>query len=232
MIALRNTYNSYLISIGIHILLLILFFFIKYGIESKQSDYLELGFGGFGSGIPSGGIGTEVGPVQESTADEQTKNINKVVKEVELPIAKNTEDKNIITPNEESTEKDVKLTQTEKNRDVDKPSKSSSSVIGAGGEGPAGFGYDIDFGGKGIRKIYSYIIPQYPEGVAKEIDVKLKFTILPDGTVGSIIPLIKADNRLENAAINSLRQWRFEPLPAGKKQFDQTAVIVFPFRLH
>ena len=62
----------------------------------------------------------------------------------------------------------------------------------------------------GTRKIYSYLIPAYPEGVNKEIDIRLKFTIKPDGTVGSIFLLTKADTRLENAAINSLWQWRFE----------------------
>lgn len=81
------------------------------------------------------------------------------------------------------------------------------------------------------KKIYSYSLPAYPEGVSKEIDVKLRFTILPDGTVGRIIPLIKADGRLESAAINSLRQWRFEPLSSNQKQLEQTAVITFPYRL-
>jgi TonB family protein len=231
MILNKYRINSYLISIGFHILLLILFFFIKFTIEYKPSDYLELGFGGFGSGIPSGGVGTDIGPKQESTMEKQTKEVNKEVKEVELPKARNTEEENVITQAEKSKEKEKVETEAEKTKEVKNPSKTSKSVIGAGNEGQAGFGYDIDFGGKGIRKIYSYVIPKYPEGVAKEIDVKLKFTILPDGTVGNIIPLIKADNRLESAAINSLRQWRFEPLPPGKKQFDQTAVIVFPFRL-
>jgi TonB family protein len=227
----KYKFNAYLISVGVHILLLILFFFIKFTIEYKQTDYLELGFGSIGSGIPSGGLGTDIGPQQESTLEEQTKEIDREVKEVELPKAINTEDENVITQAEKSKEKEKVETQAEKNKNVKNPGKSSKSVIGAGQEGQAGFGYDIDFGGKGIRKIYSYVIPKYPEGVAKEIDVKLKFTILPDGTVGNILPLIKVDSRLENAAINSLRQWRFEPLPEGKKQFEQTAVIVFPFRL-
>ena len=78
--------------------------------------------------------------------------------------------------------------------------------------------FDIEWGGTGKRKIYSYNIPAYPAGVSKEIDVKLRFSILPDGTVGRIFPLIKADTRLETAAINSLRQWRFEPLPSGQNQ--------------
>jgi protein TonB len=99
------------------------------------------------------------------------------------------------------------------------------------GEGEGGFGFEIDFGGKGTRKIYSYNLPEYPEGVSKEIDVKLRFTILPDGTVGKIFPLIKADARLELASINSLRQWRFEPLPRNAKQIEQTVVIIFPYRL-
>jgi len=93
------------------------------------------------------------------------------------------------------------------------------------------YGFQIDFGGKGIRKIYSYQLPAYPSGVSKNIDIKLRFSILPDGTVANIFPLIKADTRLEMAAINSLRQWRFEPIPKNQKQIVQTAVIVFPYRV-
>ena len=93
------------------------------------------------------------------------------------------------------------------------------------------FGFHFEGGGLGTRQIYSYAIPDYPEGVNKEIDIRLKFTIKPDGTVGSIFLLTKADTRLENAAINSLWQWRFAPLNTNQVQGDQTAVIVFPYRL-
>ena len=72
-------------------------------------------------------------------------------------------------------------------------------------------------------------LPAYPEGVSKEIDVKLKFTILADGTVGRILPLIKADTRLELAAINSLRQWRFEPLPENRNAWATNSSYYFPF---
>ncbi|MCH8326755.1 MAG: hypothetical protein IIB83_09410 [Bacteroidetes bacterium] len=47
----------------------------------------------------------------------------------------------------------------------------------------------------------------------------------------NIFPLIKADTRLEDAAIKSLRQWRFEPLVSGQSEVVQTAVINFPYRL-
>jgi len=109
--------------------------------------------------------------------------------------------------------------------------KSKNSGEEALGTNKGNSGFKIDFGGKGIRKIYSYSLPKYPSGVSKEIDVKLRFTILPDGTVGKVFPLIKADAHLESVSISSLRQWRFEPLSKSMKQVEQKAVIVFPYRL-
>ena len=99
------------------------------------------------------------------------------------------------------------------------------------GEDQGNAGFEIAWGGSGVRKIYSYELPAYPDGVSKQIDIRLKFTIMPDGTVGRIIPLVKADTRLEMAAINSLKNWRFEPLRAGQKKADQNVVITFPYRL-
>jgi protein TonB len=154
--------------------------------------------------------------------------IKKEVKEVELPVAKNTSKDNNVTPSEKS--KDKSVTNSTENKD-----KTNSNVTTSGqgnlADGEGSFGFDIDWGGKGTRKIYSYTLPAYPEGVYKEIDIRLRFTILPDGTVGNILPLIKADTRLENLAINSLRQWRFEALGPMQKKVEQVAVIVFPFRL-
>lgn len=91
-----------------------------------------------------------------------------------------------------------------------------------------GDGYSINFVGK-VRRILSYIIPKYPDGVNKVADIRIRFSILPDGNVGNIVVLTKADRRLENAAVSSLRKWRFEPLRGG--QTEQSATIVFPFRL-
>lgn len=222
--------NPLIFSIVFHLLLLLLFFLIKFTIDYPAREFIELGFGNSGSGFPSGGLSSQFGMIQQSASTEQPLTQNREVKEVQLPTSENTEDDNVISQAEKSKDKNTE-TKSEKSNLNDANNKKSSSAMGAGGEGPAGFGVDIDFGGRGIRKIYSYSLPKYPEGVLKEIDVKLRFTILPDGTVGTIIPLIKVDSRLENAAINSLRQWRFEPLPKSQKQFDQTAIIVFPYRL-
>ncbi|MGE5805586.1 MAG: energy transducer TonB, partial [Ignavibacteria bacterium] len=125
---------------------------------------------------------------------------------------------------EESTASETKTDETA-------DSKIETEGQGNKAEGEGSFGYDIDWGGKGQRKILYYFIPDYPAGVQKEADIRLKFTILPDGSVGTIFPLTKADTRLENSAINALRQWSFEPLGEIQKQMEQTAVIVFPYRL-
>ena len=193
-------------------------------------EYVELSFGKSSQQGSSGAIGTQINQVEENAkaAKNETVDKSREVKEVDLPKAKNTSKENVVKPADKQKEQ-TKETKTET------PEKSDSKVttVGQGNkaEGEGSFGFDIDWGGQGTRKIYSYILPAYPEGVNKEIDIRLKFSILPDGTVGTILPLTKADTRLENAAINSLRQWRFEALAPGQKQVEQAAVIVFPYRL-
>jgi outer membrane biosynthesis protein TonB len=222
---------SFSISLLVHLLLLLLFLLVNFTIEYPPKEYVELSFGVSGELGSSGAIGSQINEVEElSKPEEKNETVDKSMetKEVELPKAKNTSEENIIKPADEVKEKS-EAAKTETKEDT----KADVTTEGQGNraEGEGSFGYDIDWGGKGIRKIYSFTIPSYPEGVYKEIDIKLKFSILPDGTVGTIIPQTKADTKLENAAINSLRQWRFEPLSPNQKQSEQTAVIVFPYRL-
>jgi len=218
-------------SVIFHVILFVVFFFYNFTIEYPSTEYVELSFGTSGKQGSSGNIGSQVNQVEELSKKEEkkeTKDKSKIVKEVKLPESKNTSDENIIKP----ADKDKKKTETSKE---ESKLKTNSKVTAAGkgnkAKGSGSFGYDIDWGGQGQRKIYSFTLPEYPAGVDKEIDIRLRFTILPDGTVGNIFPLIKADTRLENAAINSLRQWRFEGLNPSQKQVEQVAVIVFPYRL-
>ena len=211
--------------------LLVAFLFLNFTIEYPSKEYVELSFGTSGQPGSSGNIGTQVNQVEQLSKqkeESETKNKSKDVKEVKLPEAKNTSDENIIKP----ADKDKKKSDTNsKESKVKTNAKETAEGQGNKANGSGSFGYDIDWGGQGTRKIYMYSVPSYPEGVEKEIDIRLRFSIKPDGTVGTVIPLTKADTKLENAAIYSLRQWRFEPLSPLQKQVDQTAVIVFPYRL-
>jgi len=49
-----------------------------------------------------------------------------------------------------------------------------------------------------------------------EVTIRLKFWVLPDGTVGEVIPLQRGDVRLERAAIQYLKSWRFTPVSPDK----------------
>jgi protein TonB len=230
------TYNSirhlsFSASLLFHLILFILFFLIKISLDYTPIDYVELSFGKSGETGSSGAKGTNIEKVEEiSKPEEKSETVDKslIVKEVELPKAKNTEDENVVKPADKSKELSTE-SKTENKESSD--AKNTTEGQGNLAEGEGSFGYDIDWGGKGTRRIYSYIIPNYPEGVQKEINIRLQFTILPDGSVGSIIPKTKADTKLENAAINALRQWTFEPLSSSQQQKEQTAVIVFPYRL-
>lgn len=97
-----------------------------------------------------------------------------------------------------------------------------------GGKGKGeGFG-DIEWGGGGNRVVLSKKVPLFPPGVNTSAQIKIRFTVRPDGTVSSMVPLQKADPRLERAAMDALRQWRFNPL---KDERDMVGIIPFTFKL-
>ena len=222
---------SYTISFVLHSLAILLFLFINLSFDYLPSEYVDLSFGNSGQEGSSGAQGNKISIIKEipkQSEKEQSKDKSPEVKEVDLPVAVNTEDENVIKP--ANNEKEISEESNDLNTEVS-TSNSNNGEEGNNSNAEGNFGFDIDWGGKGTRKIYSFILPQYPEGVKKEVNIKLQFTILPDGTVGTIIPKMKADTRLENAAINSLRQWRFEALSSNQRQVEQTAVIVFPYRL-
>ncbi len=239
--------TSTLISIGFHVLALAIFLLLS--AMSSQDDLVEIRFGEPGGG--SGGFGPmdkefsmmDVGStVNEPVVEEKDKD----KQEVDVPevTTKTVDDEDKISTT--STEKPEKIKPT-KVSDVVRPTagnnpdgkgigngRGTGSGIGNGngngfGDG-LGDGFGIDWGGR-IRKIYNYIIPKYPEGVYKEIDVKLRFSILADGSVGNITVLKKADSRLEQVSIEALKLWRFEPISGTQPKTSQAVVITFPFRL-
>jgi TonB family protein len=60
--------------------------------------------------------------------------------------------------------------------------------------------------------------------------VVLKFSVLPDGSVNTIIPTKRTDELLEHAAITALQTWRFDPLPSGADSKSQVGVAKFNFK--
>lgn len=211
--------RSLSISLFVHLLFFLFLFLYKVEYEAPLREFIEIGFGGDGSSMFSGIPGVE----NQDTQPEESAAASDEKEKVDLPTAKeNPEDISVKKETDKKPE-DVKSNNTDKKQETN---SNPSNTSGGGG-----MGYDIDWGGLGQRKIYSYNLPTYPEGVNKNIDIRVRFTILPDGTVGNVFLLTKADTKLENAALASLRQWRFEPLPSKQTQITQVAVITFPYRI-
>ncbi len=62
-----------------------------------------------------------------------------------------------------------------------------------------------------------------------EGEIKLKFWVLPDGTVGRIVLLVRGDSSLETTAIGNLKRWKFNTLPPGARVPEQWGTIRFRF---
>lgn len=221
---LTNRKNTYLISLILHIIILGVFSFVSLGTKIEELEYVTVDFGSPGSGKMGESPLTE----KSNTAlEEIPKEASEDSKQkVDAPKVKQEFDE-VIKKNDKAEEDKRKLERTKQSENVSKNVSKNET-----GDQPFGSsGYSFDWGGRGTRKILRWEKPKFPPGVQKEIDIKIKFTILPDGSVVSPIPLIKADTQLEDAAIQALKTWRFEPLRPNQIQFEQTVIITIPYRL-
>jgi TonB family protein len=239
---------SSLFSVSMHVIVAIVLL-IWYSLQVPAEELIQIGFGEPGGG--SGGFGPMPSNIDLMTAIPNKPVIEETKKEdVEKdPQANVPETKNNVADAEDKISTKTTKGKVEKESGISRAlqpagnnkegkgignGRGTGSGIGNGigngiGDG-MGDGIGINWGGR-KRQIYSYPIPDYPSGVAKDIDVKLRFSILPDGSVGKITILQKVDSRLEQVATDALRLWRFEPLPSNSEQKVQIAEIKFPFRL-
>jgi TonB family protein len=112
------------------------------------------------------------------------------------------------------------------------PGSGGGAGGGSGGGIGGGIGSSIDWGNGIGRRLLSGKIPVYPEGLNIEMLAIFQFTVLPDGSVGSIIPLQKTNEQFEHSAMVALRTWRFDPLPSTVDQRNQTGRVPFNFKPH
>ncbi len=78
------------------------------------------------------------------------------------------------------------------------------------------------------RIIYRPPAPRPETNVAGT--VQLKFWVKPNGTIGKIIPIVRADPALEKASIEFLEKWRFEP--AQSERGEEWGVLSIRFKLN
>lgn len=90
--------------------------------------------------------------------------------------------------------------------------------------------YEISWEGVNRGEPYGEF-PEYPEGLNVEGIVKVKITVLPDGTMGSLRIIQKLDATLENVTLKAMKLWRFRALKSDEPQVNQTATITYKFEL-
>ncbi len=85
------------------------------------------------------------------------------------------------------------------------------------------------------RKIVKQVAPEYPSWAQAQgitASVVLEFTVEPDGSVKNLIVVRRTSGypKLDETAIQALRQWRFAPLPDGENR-DEVGMITFNYSL-
>lgn len=84
---------------------------------------------------------------------------------------------------------------------------------------------------RGRAIVYKPTPPELAD-IENEVELRLKFWVLPDGTIGEVIPLKRGDAQLERIAIAYLKKWQFEPLTPDvpQQKIWGTIPIVFTAR--
>lgn len=225
-----NTAKGFVIAVVVLSLFWIISPFVK--IEKAKPRIINssipielLNFGsGDGTGLKSGNLTEEGKSVKGNRAeinieDAQIATNTKGKSDVKLEDASKFIASNDLKSNDNNN---TKLTGND-NKSVGK--EDGSDIAGTGlkdrgtGRGSGdGFG-EIDWGGGGNRVLLSKKLPQFPKSVKSNARIELRFKVLADGSVSQVIPLQKADPALEQAAINAIKQWRFNPLTEDKEMW-------------
>lgn len=81
------------------------------------------------------------------------------------------------------------------------------------------------------RLILQKILPQPVSGLQTDIIIKLRIIVNGDGIVTEAVPVQKGDSRVEQNALDALKKWRFNQLPASERHILQTGIITLYFKL-
>lgn len=237
----KPTYTSWLLAVLIMLLLMLLAPFVELDppkpIELQRNPItIELLSFGYGDGT-----GGNKGNLAEEGKSVKGKESTNQLADAQVAAKSNKQTTSTLEPDQTSRLKPSSNIATNEKDDKDiagtdrrSIGKDDGDVFGSGlgdkgfGKG-AGHGFgDIDWGGGGNRIVIYKKVPEYPPGVNASGTIRIQFTVLRDGTVDKMFPLEKADPRLEKAAMDALRQWRFNPI---QENIVQVGIITLTFKL-
>lgn len=235
-----NTARGFGISLAIFFLLIFVVSFVKYEpptiptYEPRTIPLELINFGlGDGTGLSKGNLSAEGMAHKGKSPMNQLEDASIAAPKGSKPsqIDDPLLAKQILPSNQLASETGNKDNLGTGSKDIGKfDGTKEGTGLGDKGFGPgAGYGLgDIEWGGGGNRIVLYKVLPKYPSGYNVNAQIKLKFTVSPDGVVTSIVPLQKGDPVLERAAIEALRQWRFNRLKENREMY---GIITFTFKV-
>lgn len=244
----RDDWIGITISIGLHALLLLGLSVLNVAaVEQPTMGFVEVDFGAFSEGRPVSRAETretvDPQPEPEEPQEEQRpRPAPEEARPVELPQtrAENVEriqepETEVVSPvrQEETRQPEEaeqqELTETIRPLGSGDPEGATETQQGEEGEGQEET-RRAPFQIEGLnRQAVQTVLPSYSEQVNAVIRVRI--TVAPSGRITRRIPLIKGNAALEQAVMDALLNWRFNPLPPNAPQEEQTGVVTFRFQL-
>ncbi len=203
-----------------------------------QLGYVEVEFGEFSPGQPvdateeveeTAAPEAEEEPTETETEPEEPAS-EPETEPVDLPEEEEQAEETVPPTEEETSPPDVQAeAEQEEAADEQEPSEDPGEETGDPGSGnqeEAAAPYNIE----GLDRDPEFApLPEYTEQVNARIRVQV--TVDPDGQIVRRVPLMKGNPQLEAAVMEALQRWRFNQLPPGAPQENQTGTITFTFRL-
>ncbi|MBO6576358.1 MAG: TonB family protein [Rhodothermales bacterium] len=244
----RDDWTGIIVSVALHALLLFGLSVLNVrAVEQPQMGFIEVDFGAFSEGRPVSRAVTQEPvppqpepetPVEETTpapAPEESRPVDLPETVAETPEQINEPETEVVAPvsqpetAQEEPAEEPAPTQPIRPLGSGDPEGASEAQQGEDGEGQEET-RRAPFSIEGLnRQAVQTILPTYAEQVNAVIRVRI--TVAPSGRVTRRIPLIKGNPALEQAVMNALLNWRFNPLPPNAPQEDQTGVVTFRFQL-
>jgi periplasmic protein TonB len=233
------------VSVLLHALVLLGFgFMLGTTPEPQQLGYVAIEFGPMAEGrAVRQGEPTPNAPQQTPEREQERQqqvSPPQTAKPVELPDEQiddpeqiQTAETDNVSPQQQNNPEDVIAPET---RPEQQPvtAEGGGTPDGTTGEadGAQGTGTDATrsspYNVEGLRR--TILSDPLPANVANTNAVlTFRVVVNPAGRVGQLFPLRKGNPALEQAAMNALRQWRFNPLPAAAPQVNQEGTITFRF---
>ncbi|MES3630726.1 MAG: TonB family protein [Longimonas sp.] len=244
----RSDWISLGTTTALHLLLLLLFALLSANRpDAPQIGYMEVEFGPFAAGQPVEAVEettpTESAPeTPEPEEQPETDPVDEAEPDpVDLPDADPTDE--AVPPTDEEEADPVPETDPEEGRETADPdpeaddegaeAQEATTTDGADDADPGDSTteertapYDIE----GLNRDPQFApLPPYNEQV--NATVRVQITVDPRGNIIRRIPLQRGSPELDAAVMETLSRWRFNALPPGAPQENQTGVITFTFRL-